>query len=200
YAREEDQRRALSTGFEKYLTKPIEPADLLSAVAGAGRRRRGELAPEKDPLDGFASPPATAGASPPSEDGSVADKAAERAAGPSPGRRVLVVEDDPDSREALKTLLEIGGHTVEVAASGLEGVEKALGARPDAAVIDIGLPEIDGHEVARRIRAELGQNGMLLIALTGYLDEADKQKAKTAGFDAHLAKPVQIGQLYKLLD
>src|SRR6202035_1927047 len=90
---------------------------------------------------------------------------------PKPCRRVLLVEDDADSREALKTLLELNGYAVDVADNGLQGVERAINLRPDIAVVDIALPEMDGYEVARRIRAQLGSNTTFLIALTGYTSE-----------------------------
>src|SRR5690348_15551617 len=105
-------------------------------------------------------------------------------------RRVLVVEDQPDTRETLRMLLELWGCQVEEAGDGLEGVEKALSWRPDAAVVDIGLPHLDGWEVARRIRAAL-RGAVLLIALTGYNRPEDRQRSAEAGFDVHLSKPAK---------
>jgi CheY-like chemotaxis protein len=113
--------------------------------------------------------------------------------------RVLVVEDDGDCRDGLKDLLEVWGHTVEVAQTGTEGVDKALSGRPGVALIDIGLPEIDGYEVAQRIRRTLGRDGIYLVALTGYAADEDADRARTAGFDAHLTKPVSIANLSTLL-
>src|SRR5262249_54656333 len=86
---------------------------------------------------------------------------------PRGGRRVLIVEDNPDGRETLRTMLEIWGHQVEVAADGQQGVEQALALRPEVALVDIGLPLLDGYEVARRVRAALGRD-IFLISLTGY--------------------------------
>jgi CheY-like chemotaxis protein len=114
-------------------------------------------------------------------------------------RRILLVEDDADTREALKTLLELSGHQVAVAADGGEAVAHVVAYRPDVALVDIGLPEIDGNEVARRIRALLGAGGIFLVALTGYGGEAEEELARAAGFDAHFTKPVELSRLDRLL-
>ena len=113
--------------------------------------------------------------------------------------RILVVEDDLDSREGLKNVLEIWGHSVDVAESGAAGVEKALRDRPGVVLIDIGLPEIDGYEVALRIRRTLGTREIFLVALTGYADAQARQRAIDSGFDAHVSKPVDFGKLSNLL-
>ncbi|HKP67485.1 MAG TPA: ATP-binding protein, partial [Casimicrobiaceae bacterium] len=109
-------------------------------------------------------------------------------------RRVLVVEDNGDAREMLRQVLEMNGHDVLEAADGTSGVALA-GSNPlDVAIVDIGLPDIDGHEVARRIRG--GRNGhVTLIALTGYGQPEDRQRALAAGFDIHLVKPVTLDRL-----
>lgn len=114
-------------------------------------------------------------------------------------RRILLVEDDADTREALKTLLELSGHQVAVAADGGEAVAHVVAYRPDVALVDIGLPEIDGNEVARRIRALLGAGGIFLVALTGYGGEAEEELTRAAGFDAHFTKPVELSRLDRLL-
>ena len=113
-------------------------------------------------------------------------------------RRVLVVEDQPDSRETLRMLLEVWGHEVDEAGDGLEGVQKALSWRPDVAVVDIGLPCLDGWEVARRVRSAL-RDGILLIALTGYNRPEDRERSARAGFDIHLSKPACPDALRLLL-
>jgi CheY-like chemotaxis protein len=128
-----------------------------------------------------------------------ASGAAEPPSGDAGARRILLVEDDADTREALKTLLELSGHHVEVAADGGEAVAHAIANRPDVALVDIGLPEIDGNEVARRIRASLGASGIFLVALTGYGGDADEELARAAGFDAHFTKPVELSRLDRLL-
>jgi signal transduction histidine kinase/CheY-like chemotaxis protein len=106
---------------------------------------------------------------------------------------VLVIEDNADARESLRLLLEVAGHTVIEAANGGTGVEYALKQEPSVAIVDIGLPDIDGYEVARRIRS--AKPGIRLIALTGYGRDEDKERAHTAGFDAHLVKPVEMTTL-----
>jgi CheY-like chemotaxis protein len=116
----------------------------------------------------------------------------------TPLRHILLVEDNPDARDAMRALLELDGHTVEVAAEGTQGIDLARAKRPDVALIDIGLPGLDGYEVARRVRA-LGPNCPVLIALTGYSQPEDRRRAQEAGFDAHLVKPVDPSALTRLL-
>jgi CheY-like chemotaxis protein len=106
--------------------------------------------------------------------------------------RVLIIEDNADAREALQVALTADGHEVHEAADGEAGVEVAERVRPDLVLVDIGLPKIDGYEVARRLRARqlsLGKRWRL-IALTGYGQPEDVRQAMDAGFDAHLVKPV----------
>ena len=113
-------------------------------------------------------------------------------------RRVLLVEDNADARRTMHRLLKLWGHQVETAENGSAGVEKAVVGRPEVALVDIGLPDVDGYEVARRTRAILG-NSVRLIALTGYGQPEDCQRALDAGFDRHLVKPVNLEQLQALL-
>jgi CheY-like chemotaxis protein len=113
-------------------------------------------------------------------------------------RRVFVLEDQPDNREALVALLTGLGHRVNWAADGLAGTEGIIGTRPEVALVDIGLPGIDGYEVARRVRAALGAT-ISLVALTGYGQVEDRHRAAEAGFDRHLTKPVDLGELTSLL-
>jgi CheY-like chemotaxis protein len=115
------------------------------------------------------------------------------------GLRVLVVEDNRDGRETLQALLELYGCRVEVAEDGLEGVNKALAWRPDAAVVDIGLPRLDGYQVAERIRSALGP-AVFLITLTSYGRVEDRVRSQAAGFDVHLVKPVDPQHLYDWLE
>ncbi len=103
--------------------------------------------------------------------------------------RILVIEDNADGREMLRLMLELLGHEVAVAAEGVEGVNKALAWRPDVAVVDIGLPRLDGFSVGRALRRELGFD-VFLIAQTGYGRPEDRQQALASGFDVHLTKPV----------
>jgi two-component system, sensor histidine kinase len=118
---------------------------------------------------------------------------------PAAGLHILVVEDNEDGRESLRELLEIWGHQVSVAGSGPEGVEMAFSIRPEVALVDIGLPGMDGNEVARRIRTLLGGGEISLIAMTGYGQPEDRRRALQAGFDRYLVKPVDPAVLSQLL-
>jgi CheY-like chemotaxis protein len=113
--------------------------------------------------------------------------------------RVLVVEDDEDARSALRMLLELHGYAVAEAAEGEGGDRARARSAARVAVIDIGLPGLDGYGVARRIREGLAGAPMCLIALTGYPDIEDRARAAT-GFDAHLIKPLKFQQLFQLLE
>jgi len=270
HAREEDRRRALAAGFVRYVTKPVEPTDLLTAVrevaaglavatgadaagggaaeagqeaaglagaaagaaahgGGSNGRHRGATAAGAAGADAGGSRSGRArggrggrheaGAGQAEEGGDATSSRAQgrghaghgggadpstsggEAAGDGDAgaRRILLVEDDADTREALKTLLELSGHHVAVAADGGEAVAHVVAYRPDVALVDIGLPEIDGNEVARRIRALLGDGGIFLVALTGYGGEAEEELARAAGFDAHFTKPVELSRLDRLL-
>ncbi len=113
-------------------------------------------------------------------------------------RRILLVEDNLDVRVSLQALLEDAGHSVTSAGDGLEGIERGIADRPDVALVDIGLPGLDGYGVARRLRDRLG-GAVYLIALTGYGLPEDRRRALESGFDAHLTKPVTLGSVLKLL-
>jgi two-component system, sensor histidine kinase len=117
---------------------------------------------------------------------------------PSPGRSVLIVEDNEDAREALRMLLELEGHRVDATGTGARALELARDHHVEIALIDIGLPEVDGYEVARRMRA-LGPRCPYLIALTGYGHSDDVKRARDAGFDAHVLKPVDPDALASVL-
>jgi PAS domain S-box-containing protein len=111
---------------------------------------------------------------------------------PAHALKVLVMEDNPDVARSMARLLAVAGHDVRVAQDGESGVSVAREFAPDAILVDIGLPVVDGLQVARRIRQEPGLRNVLLIALTGYGQDADRQATKDAGFDYHLAKPVDF--------
>jgi signal transduction histidine kinase/DNA-binding response OmpR family regulator len=113
--------------------------------------------------------------------------------------RILLVEDNVDVRESFRLLLQRVGHTIEEAQDGPEGVERVLALRPDVALIDIGLPGLNGYEVARKVRALAQGCPTRLIAMTGYGQDQDKQRALEAGFDAHLVKPVTYDKLVRTL-
>jgi CheY-like chemotaxis protein len=113
--------------------------------------------------------------------------------------RILVIEDDPEFRELLSELLEGLGHHVAVAADGPNGVKKFLEFLPDLVLVDLGLPGIDGYEVARRIRASEPRR-VFLVALTGYGGPEVKALLSQAGFDRHLEKPIALEALSALVE
>jgi two-component system, sensor histidine kinase len=114
-------------------------------------------------------------------------------------RRVVVVEDNADIRETLRMLLTSWGHDVAVAEDGPSGVDRVLHEQPDVALVDIGLPLMNGYEVARAIRRVIPNGSIRLIAVTGYGQPIDKELAAQAGFDMHLLKPIQPEFLERLL-
>ena len=114
-------------------------------------------------------------------------------------RRVLIIEDDDDAADTLAELLRLGDHQVSVARSGTEGVALACSLAPEFVLVDIGLPDIDGYEVARRLRNNPVTSHLRLIAVTGYGTREDRRSALAAGFNEHLAKPVELESLKMLL-
>jgi CheY-like chemotaxis protein/anti-sigma regulatory factor (Ser/Thr protein kinase) len=114
-------------------------------------------------------------------------------------RTVLIIEDNDDTRDVLRFMLEVEGARVETAAAGETGVRAADAFQPEIILCDIGLPDIDGMEVARRIRSHPDLARVRLIALTGYGQTEDVRQAVDAGFDAHLTKPINLDQLLALL-
>jgi PAS domain S-box-containing protein len=114
------------------------------------------------------------------------------------GRRVLVVDDNPEVAESLVMLLEVGGHEVRTAHDGPTALQMAEQFRPEAMLVDIGLPKMDGWEVARRLRQMPGQGQVFLAAVSGYADEEHRRKSQEAGFDRHLVKPVTLNDLQAL--
>lgn len=114
-------------------------------------------------------------------------------------RRVLIIEDDDDAGDTLAELLRLDDHQVTVARSGAEGVALASSLAPECVLVDIGLPDIDGYEVARRLRNNPATSRLRLIAVTGYGTQEDRRSALAAGFDEHLAKPVELESLKTLL-
>ena len=114
-------------------------------------------------------------------------------------RRVLVADDNKDAAQTLAMLLEMAGHDVRVVHDGRAALSLAHTFRPDAAFLDIGMPQLDGHEVARALRREPWGAGIYLIALTGWGQEGDRQRAIQAGFDRHLTKPIDPDILETLI-
>jgi CheY-like chemotaxis protein len=120
---------------------------------------------------------------------------------PSPfsGLRVLIVDDNFDSASTLALFLEISGHQVRVAHDGREAIVAADEFRPDVVLMDIGLPGLNGHEAGRAIRSQPWAAQLVLIAISGWGQDVDKQRSREAGFHHHLVKPVDHGMLVQLL-
>ncbi len=116
-----------------------------------------------------------------------------------PCRRVLVVDDNVDAAESLAVLLRLGGHEVRVAHDGPGGLRLAQSDRPEVVFLDIGMPGMDGYEVARRLRQQAGRERMLVVALTGWGAQEDRRLSAEAGFDRHLVKPVEPHTLEEML-
>jgi len=112
--------------------------------------------------------------------------------------RILVADDYADGREMLAFFLERQGHTVATATDGTDALAVASTFKPNVAILDIGMPGISGHAVARELRSRLG-NAVTLVALSGLGEAADKARAADAGFDYHFTKPVDIAALSKFL-
>ena len=126
--------------------------------------------------------------------------AAEEAGVASVKRRILVVDDNRDSADSLTLLLSMLGNEVHTAYDGQEAVEAVAAFQPEVVLLDIGLPKLNGYEVARRIREQAGGPSRVLIALTGWGQEEDRRRSREAGFDHHLTKPVDFDDLKKLLN
>jgi signal transduction histidine kinase/ActR/RegA family two-component response regulator len=114
-------------------------------------------------------------------------------------RRILVADDNNDALESLATLLQLSGHEVYTAANGAVALESAEQHRPEVALLDIGMPKLDGYEVARRIRAQPWGARITLVALTGWGQDSDRRRSQEAGFDSHLVKPLDLDKLTDLL-
>lgn len=114
-------------------------------------------------------------------------------------RRVLVADDNLDAGETLAMLLRLDGHEVHVAHDGIQALELFGQVQPDVAILDIGMPGLSGHEVARRIRERGSEHPVTLIAVTGWGQKADKDLATESGFDFHFTKPVEPTVLSELL-
>ncbi len=114
-------------------------------------------------------------------------------------RRIVLIEDNADAAESLRLLLELNGHEVIVADDGSSGLQATRETRPDLVLCDIGLPgELDGYDVARAIRQDDALGSVRLVAVTGYGQEEDTRRAREAGFDQHLVKPVDVEDIERL--
>lgn len=130
----------------------------------------------------------------------VANGSAPAAERRSPAQRVLIADDNEDAAQSLALLMEIAGHEARVVADGASAVEALRAFRPHAAILDIAMPILDGLAAARAIRADPAGRGVFLVALSGFGQEADRQRSAEAGFDVHLVKPVDHGAVERLLE
>jgi signal transduction histidine kinase len=162
-------------GSEFLITLPVITNDRVRVSASAGSQANGH--------DASVDAPASADAS----------------ATPQVRRRILVADDNSDALESLATLLELGGHEVFSAANGALALESAERNLPEVALLDIGMPQLDGYEVARRIRAQPWGRSITLVALTGWGQDSDRRRSGEAGFDSHLVKPLDLDKLTELL-
>ena len=121
------------------------------------------------------------------------------AAAPAMGRRILIVDDNEDGAESLALLLQVAGHETHMAHDGLAALEAAERLHPDAVLLDIGLPRMNGYEVCSRIRKAPWAKNVVLVALTGWGQEEDRHRSREAGFDAHMVKPVDFDALLNLV-
>jgi CheY-like chemotaxis protein len=137
-------------------------------------------------------------ASPSSEHADAGTSKSQVPAVAEPGLQILVVEDNKDTADSLAMLLQVWGHAVRTAHDGWSGLKAARSFRPQVVFLDIGLPGLDGYEVARHLRQEFGP-GIRLVAMTGYGQEEDRRRALESGFDAHLVKPASPELLQHLL-
>ncbi len=183
----------LGMGSEFVVTLPMavreSPAQKSPAAAGAAQ-------PGTDAAGAVARDEAAR-----SPDAPHADDAhrASPAGGSGARRRVMVVDDSVDGAESMSILLEMLGHDVRVMYDGAAAIATASEFRPDVVLLDIGLPGIDGYQVARALRAEPATSGALLIALTGYGQESDRQRTRDAGFDHHLVKPASLDDIERVI-
>jgi CheY-like chemotaxis protein len=116
------------------------------------------------------------------------------------GLRVLVADDNADAAGSLAAVLQMSGHDVRIARDGREALDLALRFQPQAALLDIGMPQLDGYEVCRRLRAQPDGAGMLIVALTGWGQADDRRRSEEAGFDEHLVKPADVRAIEALLE
>ena len=115
-------------------------------------------------------------------------------------RRIVVADDNEDSAQSFAMLLSFSGHEVRVAHDGEEALDAVRNFRPDVAFLDIGMPRLSGYEVAEAVRAEPWGRDVKLIAVTGWGQADDKVRARTAGFDQHLVKPIDPSDVDRLLE
>lgn len=115
-------------------------------------------------------------------------------------RRILIVDDNPDVANMLAANLGGAGHEVSVATNGKDALERARASVPDVVLLDIGMAGVTGYDVARTLRENAETRGVLLIAVTGWAGEGNRQRAMEAGFDHHLTKPVKTAELLSIIE
>ncbi|NEX61890.1 response regulator [Noviherbaspirillum galbum] len=118
----------------------------------------------------------------------------------SKSKSILIVDDNVDAAESLGEFLKVSGHKVEVTFDGATAVQTAGKLRPDVVILDIGMPRMNGYEVARSLRSDAGLAHTILVAVTGYAQEKDRSRAQESGFDYHFAKPIDIPRLVDVLN
>ncbi|HWL73216.1 MAG TPA: ATP-binding protein, partial [Burkholderiaceae bacterium] len=128
------------------------------------------------------------------------EEISDKDAQPARTRRILVVDDSVDSATSLATFLQLMGNETHTAFDGLEALQVADAVQPDVVLLDIGMPRLNGYETARRIRARPWADQVVLVAVTGFGQEEDRQKARDAGFDHHMVKPIDASSLLETLD
>src|SRR5262249_44199540 len=114
-------------------------------------------------------------------------------------RHILLADDNRDAAESLAIILRMEGHRVELAHDGAEAMRLFAEKKPDVALLDIGMPRTSGYDDAKQIRAQPGGDDVLLIAITGWAQDSDKERSRAAGFDHHLTKPIEPERLIELL-
>jgi CheY-like chemotaxis protein len=119
--------------------------------------------------------------------------------GPRSSARILIVEDDRDTAESMARLLRIFGHEVEIAREGCEAITLATRQKPEFVLLDIGLPGMDGYQIARKLKEEVTCKDSIIIAVTGYGQSEDRDRSRQAGIEHHLVKPIDHGVLLALL-
>jgi CheY-like chemotaxis protein len=117
----------------------------------------------------------------------------------APPRRVLIVDDNEDAANSLAMILNLGGHETASVYTAVDALQRAASFRPDVVLLDIGLPGMDGYEVAQKLRELPGLRDIRLVAVTGYGRSDDRIRARDAGFDDHLTKPVEFAALERTL-
>jgi PAS domain S-box-containing protein len=178
FARPEDKEQALQAGYQLHITKPVEMPRLATAVARLARR-------------------AAAGTPPETESPVAAPETRPESSLDRENLHILVVDNEADSAGYLKALLELCGHRVTTASDGTSAIDLALRLRPDLVLLDIGLPDIDGYEVAFRLSQSDETRNTKLVAVSGY--EKDYGRGHSARFDAYLTKPVEPDTLATLI-